>query len=74
MKPGITLRQAQAELNLIASNLERLYPKDDTVKGIAAVPLEQHVVADVRGALWTLLGAPSVCCCSSPAQISPTCC
>jgi len=57
MKPGVTLRQAQADLNLIASNLERLYPKDDTGKGIAAVPLQQHVVADVRGVLWALLGA-----------------
>ena len=57
MKPGVTLEQAQAELDLIASNLERLYPNQDKGKGIAAVPLQQHVVADVRGALLTLLAA-----------------
>jgi putative ABC transport system permease protein len=57
MKRGVTLERAQAELDLIASNLERLYPKHDKGKGIAAVPLQQHVVADVRGALLTLLAA-----------------
>jgi putative ABC transport system permease protein len=55
MKPGVTLKQAQADLDLIASNLERLYPNQDKGMGVAAVPLQQHVVADVRGALLTLL-------------------
>jgi putative ABC transport system permease protein len=57
MKPGVTLPQAQAELDGVAANLERLYPNQDKGKGIDAVPLEQHVVADVRGALLTLLAA-----------------
>lgn len=57
MKPGVTLKQAQAEMDLIASNLERLYPNEDKGKGVAAVPLQQHVVADVRGTLLTLLAA-----------------
>lgn len=57
MKPDVTLEQAQADLDRIASNLERLYPKHDKGIGIAVVPLEQHVVADVRGALLALLGA-----------------
>src|SRR5882724_6591182 len=55
MKPGVTLEQAQAEVGLIASNLERLYPAQNKGKSITAVPLQQHVVADVRGALLTLL-------------------
>lgn len=54
---GVTLTQAQADLNRIAGNLQRLYPNDDKQKGIAAVPLGQHVVANVRAALFTLLGA-----------------
>jgi putative ABC transport system permease protein len=57
LKPGISLRQAQAELDGIASNLRRLYPADNDAKGIAAVPMEQHAVSDVRTALLTLLGA-----------------
>lgn len=57
MKSGVTLPQAQADLDRIASNLERLYPGDDKGMGVAAAPLEQHVVGDVRGALLALLGA-----------------
>jgi putative ABC transport system permease protein len=57
MKPGVTLEQAQAELDIIASNLERLYPNQNKGKSISAVPLQQHVVADIRGALLTLLAA-----------------
>jgi putative ABC transport system permease protein len=57
MKPGVTREQAQADLSLIASKLESLYPNQDKGKGITAVPLQQHVVADVRGALLTLLAA-----------------
>lgn len=57
LRPGVTLTQAQADLNRIAGNLQRLYPNDDKQKGITAVPLEQHVVANVRTALFTLLGA-----------------
>jgi putative ABC transport system permease protein len=57
MKPGVSLQQAQADLDSIASNLERLYPSTDAGRGISAIPLKQHVVADVRVALLALLGA-----------------
>ena len=57
MKAGVALEQAQAELDLIASNLERLYPSQNKGRGIIAVRLQQHVVADVRSALLTLLAA-----------------
>ena len=55
LKPGIPLQQAQADLNQVAGNLERLYPTDDKERGITAVPLGEHVVAGVRLALFTLL-------------------
>ena len=57
LRPGVTLTQAQADLNRIAGNLQQLYPNDDKQKGIRAVPLGQHVVANVRTALFTLLAA-----------------
>ncbi len=57
LKPGISLRQAQAELEGIARNLRRAYPADNEAKGIAAVPMEEHAVSNVRTALLTLLGA-----------------
>jgi putative ABC transport system permease protein len=57
LKPGVSIEQAQADLNQIAANLQRLYPADDRQRGILAVPLRQHVVASVRAALLTLLAA-----------------
>ncbi len=60
LKPGVPLRQAQADLNRTAADLERLYPADDREKGIAAVPLAEHVVANVRMALFTLLAAVGI--------------
>ncbi len=55
LKSGVSLQQAQADLNQVATNLQRLYPADDKERGISAVPLGEHVVADVRVALFTLL-------------------
>ncbi len=57
LKSGASLQQAQADLNLIAANLQRLYPTDDKERGITAVPLGQYVIANVRTALFTLLAA-----------------
>jgi putative ABC transport system permease protein len=57
LKPGVSLKQAQADLNRVARNLQRLYPDDDKERGITAVPLRQHVVANVRTALFALLAA-----------------
>ena len=36
MKPGIPLEHAQADLDVIASNLQRLYPNQNKGKGIAS--------------------------------------
>ncbi len=57
LKPGVTLTQAQADLNRIATNLQRLYPNDDAQMGITAVPLAEHVVANLKAALFTVLAA-----------------
>jgi putative ABC transport system permease protein len=56
LKSGIPLQQAQTDLNQVAVNLQRLYPADDKERSITAVPLGEHVVANVRVALFTLLG------------------
>ena len=55
LKPGVSLQQAQADLNHVAANLQRLYPGDDKERGIAADPLGQHVIGGVRLVLLTLL-------------------
>ncbi len=58
LKPGVALAQAQMEMTNIAANLERQYPGSS--RDIAAYLVradEQVVGADMRRALWVLLGA-----------------
>jgi len=57
LKPGVDLKQAQAEMNTISSNLERQYPEDDLGWGAVATPLHDRIVGDVRPALVALFGA-----------------
>jgi predicted permease len=57
LAPDVTLAQAQAELDVIAANLARLYPHNDRGTGIAAVSLPERVTATVRAPLEMLVGA-----------------
>ncbi len=57
LKPGVELKQAQAEMNTISGRLEQLYPEDDKGWGAVVVPLHDDLVSDVRPALLVLLGA-----------------
>jgi putative ABC transport system permease protein len=57
LKPGVELKQAQAEMNTISGRLEQAYPEDDKGWGAVVVPLHDDLVADVRPALLVLLGA-----------------
>ena len=57
LAPEVTLAQAQAELDVIAANMARLYPADNRDRGIAAVSLPERATATVRAPLETLLGA-----------------
>jgi putative ABC transport system permease protein len=57
LKSGITLPQAQAEINTISSRLAEQYPDDDKGWGAVIVPLREERVAQVRPSLLILLGA-----------------
>jgi predicted permease len=57
LKPGVELAEAQAELNVMGTNLAQQYPKYNKDTGIVAVPLADQVTGSVRVALETLLGA-----------------
>ena len=57
LKPGISLEQAQAELDTISNRLAQQYPKDDKGWGATAITLREDLVGDVRSALLILLGA-----------------
>ena len=57
LKPGVTLKQAQAEMDTIAARLEQQYPTYNARRGAVVVPLHEQVVGEIRPALLILLGA-----------------
>ncbi len=57
LKPGITLKQATADMDNIARNLERKYPESNTNRRIRMQPLLESAVGDYRQALNLLLAA-----------------
>src|SRR4029077_7460622 len=57
LRPGVTLPQAAAELTVIAAQLEREHPKENTGIGVIVVPMLADTVAAVRTPLYVLLGA-----------------
>ena len=57
IKPGITLRQAQAEMETIMARLAQQYPRYNTRIGAVVRPLHEEIVGDIKPALLVLLGA-----------------
>jgi putative ABC transport system permease protein len=56
LKDGVSLSQAQIQMDAIAERLERFYD-DNEDTGVNLIPLHGDLVRDVRLALWVLLGA-----------------
>ncbi len=56
LKPGVSVQQAQADINVIASRI-REKDKRDLSFGMHVVGLQEQVVGDVRRALLVLLGS-----------------
>src|SRR5271168_898579 len=56
LKPGVSVRQAQADIDIIASRI-REKDKRDASFGMHVVALQDEVVGDVRRALLVLLGS-----------------
>ena len=60
LKPGVTLAQAQAELDLLAHHFEQQYPDiypPGSGWGMHAVPAHEDLVGNVRRTLLVLFGA-----------------
>jgi predicted permease len=57
LKPGVSLSQADAQMNAIQENIDRLNPETEQGLGAKILPLKELLVGDVRGTLLLLLGA-----------------
>jgi putative ABC transport system permease protein len=56
-RPGVTIKQARAEMETIAARLQQQYPDSNAGVSAAVVPLHEQVVGDIKPALFVLMGA-----------------
>jgi putative ABC transport system permease protein len=57
LNPGISLSQAQAQMNVVAANMAARFPDYDTGLGVALVSLRDQLSGTIRAPLLILLGA-----------------
>jgi predicted permease len=57
LKPGVSVAQAQAEMDAISGRLAGEFPAENTGWTVRLVPLQKEIVGDVRTGLLVLLGA-----------------
>ena len=63
LKPGVSVQQAQAELDALTARLRRDHPEfypPNSGLTFSAVPLQEQVVGDVRRSLLVLMGSVSL--------------
>ncbi len=57
LKPGVSPRQAQADVDTVAARIRAEYPRYYQNESVSVVPLQSELIRDVRIVLWILLGA-----------------
>ena len=63
LKPGLTVQQAQADMNHVLANIGQAYPDTDKGRTARVMPLTMRVTGqDQRQALWIMARACSLCC------------
>src|SRR4029077_7421958 len=60
LKHGVNQSQADAQMNAIQENIDRLNPETEQGLGAKILPAKEQLVGDVRGTLLLLLGAVGV--------------
>ena len=54
LRPGVTLKQAQTEMNTIAARLQQQYPDTNAKVGAVVVPLQEDFAGDTKDGLLVL--------------------
>jgi len=57
LKPGVSVQQAQADMELINKHLAKQFPDEYSTTGVRVVSLRDDIAAGLRPALLVLLGA-----------------
>jgi putative ABC transport system permease protein len=57
LKPGVTIAQAQVEMDVIALGMEQAYPESNKGVGETVIPLRDTLYKDAGDKLYPLLGA-----------------
>jgi putative ABC transport system permease protein len=57
LKQGVTLQQAQADIDAVSVGLEKLYPESNKDWRLRLVPMREYLVGQTRRPLYVLLGA-----------------
>ena len=57
LKPGVTVAQAQAEMDVIALGMEQAYPESNKGVGEKVIPLHDALYKNARDKLYPLMGA-----------------
>jgi predicted permease len=72
LKPGVTVEQAQKEIQSIARNLAQSYPDTNAIIGAYVIPLAIEMTRDVRPSLllaWAAVGLVLLMACSNLAHL-----
>jgi putative ABC transport system permease protein len=57
LKPGVSPVQARTEMDSLARNIEKAYPKSNKGWGVFVQPMQEAVVEGQRQSIWVLFGA-----------------
>jgi predicted permease len=72
LKPGVTVEQAQTEVQGIARRLAQVYPDTNATVGAYVIPLAQEITRDVRPSLllaWAAVGLVLLMACANLAHL-----
>ncbi len=60
LRPGISIREAQAEMDIISRNLAAAHPETNSGLGVQVIPLRDRVLGGSRRALLLLFGCTAL--------------